>query len=62
MRKKQSRAKPLRRKTESDTKVKFRERRLSDIVKGLKHPKPIPGYKSTLPGPPGWQYKQDPGA
>ena len=40
----------------------FRERRLSDINLLPKHPKPIPGYKATLPGPPGWKQKQDPGA
>ena len=40
----------------------FRERRLCDINLLPKHPKPIPGYKATLPGPPGWKQKQDPGA
>lgn len=40
----------------------FRERRFRDINLLPKHPKPIPGYKATLPGPPGWQVKQDPGA
>ena len=34
----------------------------ADINLTPKHPKPIPGYKATLPGPPGWQYKIDPGA
>ena len=43
--------------------VEFRERRLGDILsKKLRHPKPNPKYKATLAGPPGWQYKDDPGA
>ena len=40
----------------------FRQRRLKDINLNPKHPKPIPGHKATLPGPPGWQYKENPGA
>ena len=42
--------------------IQFRERKFGDVIKGLKHPKPIPGYKATLPGPPGWQAKERPGA
>lgn len=42
--------------------IVFRERPLKDFNLQPKHPKPIPGYKATLPGPPGWQYKIDPGA
>jgi hypothetical protein len=40
----------------------FRERRFSEINLQPEHPAPIPGYKSTLPGPPGWQAKERPGA
>lgn len=40
----------------------FREKRLLEYNLLPKHPKPIPGFKATLPGPPGWQVKQDPGA
>ena len=40
--------------------IQFRERRFKDL-KPVRHPKPIPGYQATLPGPPGWQYKIDPG-
>ena len=42
--------------------IEFRERKFGEVIKGLKHPKPIPGYKATLPGPPGWQAKERPGA
>ena len=45
-----------------DAEVIFRERRLRDINLKPKHPKPIPGYKSTLPGAPGWWAKESPGA
>ena len=42
--------------------IQFRERRLSGIdFSKIKHPKPNKDYKATLPGPPGWQYKIDPG-
>ena len=42
--------------------IKFRERRLGDIDFGkIQHPKPPKDYKPTLPGPPGWQSKIDPG-
>ena len=42
--------------------IEFRERRLCDIdFSKIKHPRPHPDYKATLPGPPGWQYKIDPG-
>ena len=40
----------------------FREKRLIDFNLSPKHPKPIPGHKATLPGPPGWQCKENPGA
>ncbi len=39
--------------------IQFRERKLKDAIKGLKHPVPIPGYKATLPGPPGCRQKSD---
>ena len=40
----------------------FRERRFGDIdFKNLKHPVLPKGFTQTLPGPPGWQYKLDPG-
>ena len=39
----------------------FRERRFNEINLLPKHPPRTPGYKSTLPGAPGWQYKEDPG-
>lgn len=42
--------------------IVFRERAWKDIDLLPKHPAPIPGYKATLPGPPGWKQKQDPGA
>lgn len=42
--------------------VVFRERAWKDIDLLPKHPPQIPGYKATLPGPPGWKQKQDPGA
>ena len=42
--------------------ILFRERRLCDIdFKKIKHPVPDKNYKATLPGPPGWQYKINPG-
>jgi len=51
------------RNTEEDVLVQFRERRLNDPSNfNLKHPKPLPGYKSTLPGAPGNWAKEDPGA
>ncbi len=40
----------------------FRSGKLKDFNLQPRHPRPIPGYKATLPGPPGWQVKQDPGA
>lgn len=40
----------------------FRERPWKEIDLLPKHPPMIPGYKATLPGPPGWKQKQDPGA
>lgn len=40
----------------------FRERAWKDINLLPEHPPKIPGYKATLPGPPGWKQKQDPGA
>jgi len=40
----------------------FRERTFGEILrKKLRHPKVDKNYKATLPGPPGWQYKIDPG-
>jgi hypothetical protein len=48
--------------SEIDKTVRFRERRLKDIpIFDLEHPKPIPGYKATLPGPPGCWAKDNPG-
>ena len=49
-------------KKESKTdRVEFRERKFSDILAHpIQHPMPIPGYKSTLPGPPGWDSKENP--
>ncbi len=42
--------------------IEFRERRLANIdFTKIKHPKVNKDYKATLPGPPGWQYKIDPG-
>ena len=42
--------------------IQFRERRLGSIdFSKIKHPKPNKDYQATLPGPPGWQYKIDPG-
>lgn len=42
--------------------IQFRERRLCDIdFTKIEHPVPNKDYKATLPGPPGWQYKIDPG-
>ena len=49
-------------KTREAVEVIFRERKFGDILGKFKHPKPIPGYKATLPGPPGWQAKERPGA
>ncbi len=50
------------RKASGAVKIKFRERRLGEIdFSKLRHPKPNKDYKATLPGPPGWQYKIDPG-
>ncbi len=40
----------------------FREKKLIEFNLSPKHPKPIPGHKATLPGPPGWQCKENPGA
>lgn len=41
--------------------IEFRERNLSEVVhRKLNHPRPIPGYKATLPGPPGWDSKENP--
>ena len=41
--------------------VRFRERKFSDILdRRINHPMPIPGYKSTLIGPPGWDSKENP--
>lgn len=50
--------------SELDLSIQFRERRFRDIIpkEGLKHPLPIPGYKSTLPGAPGNWAKESPGA
>jgi hypothetical protein len=50
-------------KSELDNQTQFRERRLKDIpIAKLDHPRPIPGYKSTLPGAPGNWAKEDPGS
>jgi len=49
-------------KNEKRTVLRFRERKFGDIdFSKVKHPKPGKDYKATLPGPPGWQYKIDPG-
>lgn len=49
-------------KSELETNVTFRVRTMREIkVDGLDHPLPIPGYKSTLPGAPGWWAKESPG-
>lgn len=42
--------------------LQFRVRKFKDLEMSLNHPDPIPGHKSTLPGPPGWQSKERPGA
>ena len=61
MRKKTAESRKSQKKKSPDG-IVFRERRLRDIELNPKHPKPIPGHKATLPGPPGWQYKENPGA
>ena len=43
-----------------ETALKFRERKIRDIPKELKHPDPLPGFIPTLPGPPGWDSKMNP--
>ena len=54
---------PTRKSKKAETlEIKFRERKLASInFSKIQHPKPDPGCKATLPGPPGWQYKVDPG-
>lgn len=57
------RKKTKKRDPEEEVSLVFRERRLHEVqVYGLKHPKSQPGYKSTLPGAPGWWAKESPGA
>lgn len=62
--KKKSKAvkKSSKKKSELETDIVFRVRTMREIkVDGLDHPLPLPGYKSTLPGAPGWWAKESPG-
>jgi hypothetical protein len=45
-----------------EVRLNFRERKFRDIDLNPKHPDPIPGFVPTLPGPPGWMQKLNPGA
>lgn len=42
--------------------IEVRERKFSEINLNPAHPDPIPGFVPTLPGPPGWMQKLNPGA
>lgn len=45
-----------------DVEYGFHEKNLKDYLdKKIEHPKPMPGYKATLPGAPGAWAKEDPG-
>ena len=54
-------AKSSKRSKSEEVKIKFRERKFRDINLTPEHPDPVPGFIPTLPGPPGWQYKLNPG-